>query len=115
MREWDCHLTNPSQRQSHSPPANGNQEDYGIPLDILRVSERFPAPSVLSVDLNPTLRKRILELLPLESARLVRLSCSSWATYKTEIVSLTEKLNTGTHTKPTYRHASTDLSTYLPL
>ncbi|TFK89567.1 hypothetical protein K466DRAFT_597679 [Polyporus arcularius HHB13444] len=51
-------------RQSHSPPANGNHEDYGIPMDILQVSERFPAPSALSVDLNPNLRKRILDLLP---------------------------------------------------
>ncbi len=57
-------LIDSSQRQSHSPPANGNHEDYGIPMDILQVSERFPAPSALSVDLNPNLRKRILDLLP---------------------------------------------------
>ena len=57
-------LTKHSQRQSQSPPANGNHEDYGIPLDILRVSDRFPAPSALTVDLNPNLRKRIIDLLP---------------------------------------------------
>ncbi|KAI0770290.1 hypothetical protein C8Q74DRAFT_1274551 [Fomes fomentarius] len=51
-------------RQSQSPPANGIHEDYGIPHDILRVSDRFPAPSALSIDLNPNLRKRILDLLP---------------------------------------------------
>ncbi|KAI1789627.1 hypothetical protein LXA43DRAFT_560030 [Ganoderma leucocontextum] len=53
-----------SDRQSRSPPVNGHREDCGIPPDILQVSNRFPAPSPLSVDLNPTLRKRILDLLP---------------------------------------------------
>lgn len=57
-------LTEHLQRQSQSPPANGIREDYGIPHDILRVSDRFPAPSALSIDLNPNLRKRILDLLP---------------------------------------------------
>ncbi|PIL22526.1 transcription factor [Ganoderma sinense ZZ0214-1] len=53
-----------SDRQSHSPPVNGHREDYNIPPDILGISHRFPAPNTLSVDLNPTLRKRILDLLP---------------------------------------------------
>ena len=57
-------LTKNSQRQSHSPPVNGNHEDYGIPPDILRLSECFPAPSALTIDLNPKFRKRIIQLLP---------------------------------------------------
>nr|VWP00401.1 Uncharacterized protein [Ganoderma boninense] len=56
-----------SDRQSQSPPVNGYQEDYDIPPDILRISHRFPAPNTLSVDLNPTLRKRILQLLPAQN------------------------------------------------
>lgn len=43
---------------------NGHRDDFGIPPDILGVSNKFPAPSTLTVDLNPTLRKRILDLLP---------------------------------------------------
>ncbi|KAH9922800.1 uncharacterized protein BXZ73DRAFT_51319 [Epithele typhae] len=50
-------------RSSLSPPAR-DPEDVSIPLDVLRVSDRFPAPSALTFDLNPGLRKRILELLP---------------------------------------------------
>ena len=57
-------LTPVSQRQSQSPPANGSSDDYGLPPDIVRISEGFPAPSALTSEMNPSLRKRILELLP---------------------------------------------------
>ena len=57
-------LTRVSQRQSQSPPANGSSDDWGIPPEILRVAERFPSPSALTFDLNPSFRKRILDLLP---------------------------------------------------
>ncbi|EJF63429.1 hypothetical protein DICSQDRAFT_55510 [Dichomitus squalens LYAD-421 SS1] len=53
-----------SDRQSQSPPVSSHREDYGIPPDLMAVSDRFPAPSGLGNDLNPTLRKRIVDLLP---------------------------------------------------
>ncbi|KAI0670752.1 hypothetical protein C8Q78DRAFT_809999 [Trametes maxima] len=52
-------------RQSLSPSYhNGHSDDYGIPLDILQVSEKFPAPSAITFELNPDLRQRIVEMLP---------------------------------------------------
>ncbi|KAI8969635.1 hypothetical protein BD414DRAFT_258411 [Trametes punicea] len=52
-------------RQSLSPAyCNGSQDDYGIPPDILQVSDKFPAPSAITFELNPDLRQRIVEMLP---------------------------------------------------
>ncbi|KAI0354977.1 hypothetical protein OH77DRAFT_1404038 [Trametes cingulata] len=55
-------------RQSLSPSyMNGSREDYGIPADILQVSDRFPAPSAITFELNPDLRQRIVEMLPTQA------------------------------------------------
>ncbi|KAH9854705.1 hypothetical protein C2E23DRAFT_817633 [Lenzites betulinus] len=56
------------ERQSLSPSyLNGNQDDYGIPHDILNVSDKFPAPSGITFELNPDLRQRIVEMLPTQA------------------------------------------------
>ncbi|KAI0648019.1 hypothetical protein C8Q79DRAFT_953189 [Trametes meyenii] len=55
-------------RQSLSPSYhNGHSDDYGIPLDILQVSDKFPAPSAITFELNPDLRQRIVEMLPTQA------------------------------------------------
>ncbi|KAI0761926.1 hypothetical protein BD413DRAFT_219631 [Trametes elegans] len=56
-------------RQSLSPGSyhNGARDDYGIPADILHVSDKFPAPSAISFELNPDLRQRIVEMLPTQA------------------------------------------------
>ncbi|OSD07208.1 hypothetical protein PYCCODRAFT_1463504 [Trametes coccinea BRFM310] len=71
-RRSDFHHSLPSSssplrddRQSLSPAYyNGNHDDLGIPRDILQVSDKFPAPSAITFELNPDLRQRIVEMLP---------------------------------------------------
>lgn len=55
-----------SQRQSLSP-SYLSYDDYGIPLDIRQVSEKFPAPSAITFELNPNHRQRIVEMLPTQA------------------------------------------------
>ncbi|KAH9891660.1 hypothetical protein C8Q73DRAFT_700238 [Cubamyces lactineus] len=55
-------------RQSLSPSYySGNHDDLGLPSDILQVSDKFPAPSAITFELNPDLRQRIVEMLPTQA------------------------------------------------
>ncbi|OJT13979.1 hypothetical protein TRAPUB_9463 [Trametes pubescens] len=55
-------------RQSLSPAyLNGGYDDYGIPLDIRQVSDKFPSPSAITFELNPNHRQRIVEMLPTQA------------------------------------------------
>ncbi|KAI0632136.1 hypothetical protein C8Q77DRAFT_903696 [Trametes polyzona] len=84
-RQHDFQPTLPSsssphrdERQSLSPTyPNGNQDDYGIPPDILEVSDKFPAPSAITFELNPDLRQRIVGMLP--SQAVARYLCEQAA------------------------------------